>query len=197
VSVTFGDELSDGVAFQEFVAKRINSPEPRVWEQLLSPEWAGKTHRALVNLEVQFQKACTNRRVDLVDAEADLSAGAMTMDEFRDIRTDYQEWKARANRYHQSLIRYMGLAKTALKTANRARSRSEAELHYAALKDVLFDLVAAVEQHRQTVSDDYEPTVQDRLLWARLDLVRFPETGHSLVEILRKSRAKQEARQTA
>lgn len=194
---TFDVELSDGVAFQEFVAKRIASPEPRVWEQLLTPEWAEKTNRALINLELQFQKTCSNRRSEVADAKADLTENVITREEFNEVSTDYYDWKARANRYHQSLIRYRNLTKDAVRQANIARSRSDAELNYAALRDVLIDLVDAVEQHRLTVSAEYEPTTVDRLLWARLDLVQFPASGHSLVEVVRKRRAKQEARQAA
>ena len=194
MTTTFEHELTDGVAFQELVAKRINDPDPRVWEQLLTPEWVARTDRALINLEMQFQKACSNRRSEMSDAKADFTENEITREKFNEATTDYYEWKARANRYHESLIRYRNLTKEAVRQANIAANRDEMRTQHDALRDVLIHLVDAVEQHRLAVTEEYEPTTVDRLLWARLDLVQFPDTGYPLIDIVRKRRAKQEAR---
>jgi len=178
---------SDDLA-EDYLNRELRNPRSTAWPVLLSDEYATQTHRVLASFREQIDNTFTHRNADMAAVRARFTAGEIDSIELARHRADYEEWKRRAQNF-RTLVeqRYRqaadaGNARRGYDLANRMR-------------DVLLTLAEAVMEHRERVDDEYEPTVEDRILWARLSTLRVPAEARpeTLEEAAARERSKRPA----
>lgn len=157
---------SDDLA-EDYLNRELRNPRSTAWPVLLSDEYATQTHRVLASFREQIDNTFVHRNAAMAEVRARFTAGEISRVELARHRADYEDWKRKAQNF-RTLVeqRY----RQAADAANARRGYDLANR----MRDVLLTLAEAVMEHRERVDDEYEPTVEDRVLWARLSTLRVP-----------------------
>lgn len=131
-----------------------------VWAVITSEELVLRSRDALRHMKGVNELARERRKAELEAARADHieESGAMAP-QWRKVKSEYTEWQTRAGRFANRVNMALNEIKTILR-----------ERHEGTPQGILQELLSAVLAHRGDVlSDDYEPTRHDTLLWKIAD----------------------------
>jgi cell fate (sporulation/competence/biofilm development) regulator YlbF (YheA/YmcA/DUF963 family) len=158
------EELEAKRHIEQVLRMRDNSDKE--WAKLLMPDRVHQTYRALAlilgGLEAQFS-ARNAKRLEFL-------ASHSKVQERRQYELDFAEWRNRANAYRTHVVRYLQQASDLNKQVFHERSEQDLSQR---MWDLVEALARAVDEHRRDIE---EPNDADRLLWARLDVLRVPRT---------------------
>lgn len=157
----------DDDAAEQYVNREIRHRNLDRWRAMCSDPYILQTHRILLGIDRKMDATFAHRNGEVRAARADYQAGDITNNARADIIQEYDLWK-----------------ESALVFRSKVRSRREEILPrvrqlngdniLATARSMLLALARAVADHQVTVERDYEPTVADRTLWARLPLLTYP-----------------------
>lgn len=181
--------LDDDEGANKAVAWVVKNPgrADGLWAAMIEPDRIDQTYRALVqiiqNVQIQFaaQRAAVERAAD------DNRQGRISNAEFARLTVEHADWKVKITAFQAALQHQLQLTKAARHEINMRRNRAKEDQE---LRRLLKAITMAVQSHRESVRREYEPTAEDRLLWSRLELLRF-DAGESLDEVAAKWAARE------
>lgn len=146
----------------------LRSHDRNRWKAMISDTYAEQTYRILNAIADEVGVTFSRRNADLRAIRADFVAGRVTDAQRAAAVQDYEYWKCAAVTFRSKVQERLA------QLAHRVRQlRGEVGLRRAA--DALITLANAVAEHRATVEANYRPTEADRVLWARLNLLTYPQ----------------------
>jgi hypothetical protein len=174
----------DDSAFRELITTNIHPADntDEAWKQLTAPQVVERTHDTLQAMRKQVEAALGKRRRDIEDfrTECHLRGPAGKQDYFA-AKTEYQDWKRRANSFRYMVEARQAQARSALRAAvatarqenlQEARPLSRKRVAY---HDALRDLALAVQRHQAAFAVSGRiAEQQDYDLWRRLGEIRVP-----------------------
>jgi len=161
----------DDQAADRFINTALRNPTADTWRHLASDLYVEQTARVLLAMLDRIKVSGTHRLIERDVARARLHAGEITQAEYsHDVAQDGERAKKTAHFEALVLERY------------RLLEHKVHELRGDTVRDELLDLVlalgTAIHSHRAAVLlDEFEPTENDRALWARLTALTVPDTA--------------------
>jgi hypothetical protein len=168
-------ELSDR-DFRRVIDQVLFPPGDDAWPPLLASGVAERTHATLTTMLTEVEAELTSRAAELEQIRQECWArGPAGRDEWFRTQAEYQDWRRRAVRAKQAILR----RKQAAKVAARATRRNwEAELRQ--YRDAVRLMAAAIVAHHQaSAREGIDPEPHDQTLWDVLKSVAVPHYGRS------------------
>lgn len=140
------------------------------WMAVLADDRVEQTHRALRALEESARNQVTRLRATSSDTDS----------------ADYLEARSRVLYFRECVVERLRVVNEARADMRRRVTAAQNAERQRSAVGVLAVLVDAVATHRATTEHEFEPTTADRLLWARLELLRLDD-GSPIMELIKRS----------
>lgn len=181
----FPADLSGDEAARKFVGENVHRPRVDAWAALYAPERVAQTVRVLKAILMNVRAQSLDRRADVSDAMAEYVAGKITEEVLVGERAEFDDWKARSSRFRASTVERLNEALAELKKHNVRESRRKIAADEQVFRDLLAKLVQSVRTHQLQTEAAGLADAEDRLLWARLDLMLTP-SGHPIRDLVKR-----------
>ncbi|MFE6611496.1 hypothetical protein [Amycolatopsis sp. NPDC057786] len=155
---------------EHYIREALTPSHRGRWEALLADDRISQTYRVLKTIEAQASHTASCRRDQMKLAEKQHDAGLMTAVEHACQYREFIAWRERASRFNIVLHQYLALASERVRLVHR-------DSVVESLQRSLLALAVAVDDHRQAHAG--EESLVDTALWARLQLLLWPNSANA------------------
>ncbi|MGY6651411.1 hypothetical protein ACXIZN_04520 [Amycolatopsis sp. TRM77291] len=159
---------------EHYIREALTPSHRGRWEALLADDRVSQTYRVLKTIEAQASHTATCRRDQIKLAEKQHDAGLMTAVEHTSQYREFIAWRERASLFHIVVHQYLALASDRVRQVHR-------DSVVESLQRSLLALAVAVDDHRQAHAG--EESLADTALWARLQLLPWPNSANASYRI--------------
>jgi hypothetical protein len=166
-------DLNDG-EFRRVIDAFLFPAGDDAWSDLLAAPVAQRTHDTLTVMLTQVEADLTSRAAELETFRQDCWArGRAGTDDWFAARAEHEDWRRRAVRAKQAILRRKRAAKEAAYAA-----RTEEHHAQSRYRTAVRQLAVAIAEHRRaSAAGGFDPEPHDRALWQVLDQVEVPHYG--------------------
>lgn len=173
-----GDEMA-----RQYISTNLQHPQANAWTALRSPDRLEQTIRVLQGIQMNVIAQAVDRRADVADALADFVAEKITKAVYLDVQAEFEDWNARSSWFRNGALERLRECRALLKQQNVRETAVRDAAEGPLFRDLLAKLVQAVCVHEKHFRSESSP--EDRLLWARLDLL-FTPAGDPIRDLVKR-----------